>query len=41
MAKNANRHAATSIFTTITRLVRFHMGKPFLDHAGAARKGCV
>lgn len=36
------RVAAKLISTLMVTVVRFHMrGTPFLDHAGAAHKGCV
>lgn len=41
IAASPKRQTATSTFTLMVTVVRFHMGvTPFLDHAGAAHKGC-
>lgn len=42
MAAMPNRQAAKFTLIWTVTAVRFHIGMtPFLDHAGAAHKGCV
>jgi hypothetical protein len=41
MAAMPKRHAARLILIETVTVVRFHMGKPFQDRAGAAHEGCV